>query len=281
MNREKMFQAMEKIDDCYIAESACYAHENTIHHSEKTLCIKQRHAVLPLVAALVLLCGVTVFAASRIFEYRSIKDNPKLQHQSEQGAADLQEFTFDGLTITPVEEALYINNDQGQSGVTDFYYTVDGTHAQIHISYYDTGEIETIDARELYPLDIEPYDCASDWFNAKYPDQEVYRERLIEVAPNVINTLHEEGWIRHSSEDIAKADILPIHVFSEPSAEIRVLMKDDCSYELWLEPDSFAIEGFMYWNEKDTQKIRNGFFPALKEDRLEEWWEELMANGVG
>lgn len=64
---------------------------------------------------------------------------------------------------------------------------------------------------------------------------------------------------------------------------IRVLTKDDNGYELWLEPDSLALEGFMYWNAKDTQVIRNGFFPALKEDRLEEWWNDLISdpNTVG
>ena len=59
--------------------------------------------------------------------------------------------------------------------------------------------------------------------------------------------------------------------------------KDDSFCELWLEPDSLALEGFMYRNAKDTLVIRSGFFPAFKEDRLEEWRNDLIndPNTVG
>ena len=245
--------------------------------------IRKRILTLILAAVLILALGVTAYAVGEIFEYRKIKEDRALQQQSDQGKKDALRFTFAGLSITPSDEALYLSNDKGQSGVTDFWYKVDGTDQQIMVSYYDSGEISTMDARDLYPVDYSPYDFGIDWFRAKYPDLEAYKKRLIEAAPGLIETLHEEGWIRHDKSDIAKVGIIDSNVFMEPSAVIRVLTKDDNSYELWLEPDSLALEGFMYWNAKDTLVIRNGFFPALKEDRLEQWWNELIndPNTVG
>ncbi|MBR0352944.1 MAG: hypothetical protein IJH53_07035 [Oscillospiraceae bacterium] len=240
--------------------------------------VRKRIITLILAAVLILALGVTAYAMGEIFEYRKIKNDSALQEQSDRGEKDLQRFTFAGLSITPVDEALYLNNEKGQSGVTDFWYTVDGTDKQIMVSYYDSGEINTMDARDLYPVDYSPYDYGIDWFNAKYPDLKSYKDRLIEAAPGLIDTLHNEGWIKHSKEDIVKIGIQDSNVFIEPSAVIRVLTKDNNGYELWLEPNSLSLEGFMYWNAKDTQVIRNGFFPALKEDRVEEWWNELISD---
>ena len=245
--------------------------------------VKKRIITLILAAVLILALGVTAYAVGEIFEYRKINSDPALQQQSDKGEQDVRRFTFDGISITPGNEALYLNNEKGQSGVTDYWYTVDGTDKQIMVSYYDSGEINTMDARDLYPVDYSPYTFGIDWFNANHQDLEAYKKRLVEAAPGLIETLHEEGWIKHGTDDIAKIGIQDSNVFIEPSAVIRVLTKDDNGYELWLEPDSLALEGFMYWNAKDTQVIRNGFFPALKEDRLEEWWNDLISdpNTVG
>ena len=245
--------------------------------------VRKRIITFILAAVLILALGVTAYAVGEIFEYRKINGDPVLQQQSDKGERDIRRFTFAGISITPTDEALYMNNEKGQSGVTDYWYTVDGTDKKIMVSYYDSGEINTMDARELYPVDYSPYSFGIDWFKANHPDLEAYKKRLIEAAPGLIETLHEEGWIKHGVDDIAKVGIIDSNVFSEPSAVIRVLTKDDNGYELWLEPDSFALEGFMYWNAKDTLVIRNGFFPALKEDRLEEWWNDLIndPNTVG
>ena len=245
--------------------------------------VKKRIITLILAAVLILALGVTAYAVGEIFEYRKINSDPALQQQSDKGEQDVRRFTFDGISITPGNEALYLNNEKGQSGVTDYWYTVDGTDKQIMVSYYDSGEINTMDARDLYPVDYSPYTFGIDWFNANHQDLEAYKKRLVEAAPGLIETLHEEGWIKHGTDDIAKIGIQDSNVFIEPSAVIRVLTKDDNGYELWLEPDSLALEGFMYWNAKDSQVIRNGFFPALKEDQLEEWWNNLISdpNTVG
>ncbi|MBQ6371792.1 MAG: hypothetical protein IJJ22_01555 [Oscillospiraceae bacterium] len=240
--------------------------------------VKKRIITLILAAVLILALGVTAYAVGEIFEYRKINSDPALQQQSDKGEQDVRRFTFDGISITPGNEALYLNNEKGQSGVTDYWYTVDGTDKQIMVSYYDSGEINTMDARDLYPVDYSPYTFGIDWFNANHQDLEAYKKRLVEAAPGLIETLHEEGWIKHGTDDIAKIGIQDSNVFIEPSAVIRVLTKDDNGYELWLEPDSLALEGFMYWNAKDTQVIRNGFFPALNEDRLEEWWTARISD---
>ena len=242
---------------------------------------RKRFITLALAAALLLSMGMVVYAVGEIFEYRKIEDDPGLEQMSDKGLEALERFTGGGYDFKPADDALYLNNERGQSGVTSFYYTADGYREPLRVQYYDSGEIYAMDARPLFPLDYEPYDFPIEYLNATYPDKETYREKLIEAAPGIMDKLHEDGWVKHGSEDIYKADILPIHVFGESYAEIRVLTRDDNSYELWLEPESLAVEGFMYWNEKDTPIMRNGFFTALKEDRLEAWWDELMANSVG
>ena len=239
---------------------------------------RKRIITFALAAALILSMGAVVYAVGEIYEYRIIEDNRELIEQSERGADDVKSFYFGEYELIPAGEALYLNNDKGQSGVTNFEYTVKGRNERVGVSYYDNGEIYCMDARDLFSLDYSPHQFPIDYFDEKYPDREAYRLKLIEAAPSCIDKLNEQGLIKHSSEDIFKADILPIHVFSGTCAEIRVLMNDDTGYELWLEPESYEIEGFMYYNVEDTKLIRNGFFPALKEDRLEEWWAELMAQ---
>jgi len=242
---------------------------------------RRRIITFALAAALILSMGAVVYAVGEIFEYRKIEGDSNLSKQSEQGAEDIKSFCFGEYELIPCDEALYLDNDKGQSGVTDFEYTVKGSGERVGVSYYDSGEIYCMDARSLFPLDYTSHQFPIDYLEEKYPDREAYRLKLVEAAPGCIDRLHDEGWIKHSSEDIFKADILPIHVFAETYAEIRVLMNDDTGYELWLEPESFELEGFMYYNVEDTKLMRNGFFPALKEDRLEEWWAELTANSVG
>lgn len=242
---------------------------------------RKRFITFALAAALILSMGAVVYAVGEIYEYRKISESRDLTKQSEQGAEDIKAFYFGKYELIPTEEALYLENDKGQSGVTNFEYAVKGSSERVGVSYYDSGEIYCMDARELFSLDYSPYQFPFDYLNEKYPDREAYRLELIEVVPGCIDKLYEQGWIKHSSKDIFKADMLPDQVFWDTYAQIRVLMNDDTGYELWLEPESFELEGFMYYNVEDAKLMRNGFFPALKEDRLEEWWEELMANSVG
>ena len=55
-------------------------------------------------------------------------------------------------------------------------------------------------------------------------------------------------------------------------------MNDGSSYEFWLDPETFELKAFLYFNSEDTPKMRDGFYVALKEDRLEEWWQELQSR---
>ena len=275
---EDILFAMNDIDDTYVRRAGAH-----LGQEEQSGGRRMRKGARTLLLAALIACflGVTAYAAGEIYERRSLKENPSLQAQAEQGAEQLQRFTHTGLPITADDTALYLDNERGQSGVTSFEYQVEGTEAWIGIDYYDTGEIEAMDARQLYMLDWEGHDYPIHWFDEHYPDRAAYREKLIAAAPGLIDALHEDGWIGHSSADIEKAGILDIHVFWDTYAQVRVLMKDGCGYELWLQPNDFSIEGFMFWKPEDAAVIRNGFFPALKEDRLEAWWEELMANSVG
>ena len=239
---------------------------------------RRRIITFVLAAALILSMGAVVYAVGEIYEYRKIEDSRELSKQSEQGMEDIKRFVLGDYELTPVPYALYLDNDIGQSGVTKFTYTVDGMDAKVYIDYYDNGEIYYMDASELYPLDYSPYEFSADYLEAKFPDKEALRKQLIEMVPGIIDNLHEDGWIKHSSADIFKTDILAEQVLWIEHCEVRSLMNDGSSYEFWLDPETFELKAFLHFNSEDTPKMRNGFFVALKEDRLEEWWEELQAQ---
>lgn len=239
---------------------------------------KKRTISFMLAAALIISMGLTVYAIGEILEYRRIKNNSKLTEQSEQGAEDILQFSSKDEELIPGDYAIYMDNEKGQGGITDFDYWLDESNQKVRISYYDSGEVHMVDAREMFTRDYAPYNNDQEWFDAMYPDRDAYKASLFEATPELFNALNHAGWIKHNSKDIEKADILNIHLFWDGYTQIRILTTDGCGYELWLEPDTFAFEGFMYWDAEDTQNIRNGFFIALKDDRLEEWWEELMAQ---
>ena len=239
---------------------------------------RRRIITFVLAAALILSMGAVVYAVGEIYEYRKIEDSRELSKQAEQGMEDIKRFVLGDYELTPVPYALYLDNDIGQSGVTKFTYTVDGMDAKVYIDYYDNGEIYYMDASELYPLDYSPYEFSADYLEAKFPDKEALRKQLIEMVPGIIDNLHEDGWIKHSSKDIFKTDILAEQVLWIEHCEVRSLMNDGSSYEFWLDPETFELKAFLHFNSEDTPKMRNGFFVALKEDRLEEWWEELQAQ---
>lgn len=238
----------------------------------------RRIITFALAAALIMSMGAVVYAVGEIYEYRKIEDSPELIEQSEQGMEDIRCFILGDHELTPVPEALYVDNDVGQSGVTKFTYTVDGTNTKVYIDYYDTGEIYYLDASELYPFDYSPYEFSHDYLEAKFPDKEALRIQLIEMVPGIVDDLHEDGWIKHSSKDIFKADILPEQTIWIDHCEVRCLMNDGSSYEFWLDPETFELKAFLHFNSEDTPKMRDGFYVALKEDRLEEWWQELQSR---
>lgn len=238
----------------------------------------RRIITFALAAALILSMGAVVYAVGEIYEYRKIEESHELSEKAEQGMEDIQRFILGDYELTPAPDALYVDNDEGQSGVTKFTYTVDGTNARVYVDYYDTGEIYYLDASELYPFDYAPYEFPHDYLEAKFTDKEALRQKLIDMAPGIMDELHEDGWIKHGSKDIFKADILPEQTIWIDHCEVRCLMNDGSSYELWLDPETFELKSFSHFNSEDTPKLRNGFFEALKEDRLEEWWEELQAQ---
>jgi len=239
----------------------------------------RRHIItFALAAALILSMGVAVYASGEIYEYRKIEESRELRKQSEQGMEDIQRFTLGKYELIPAVDALYVDNDMGQSGVTKFVYSVSGTNALVYIDYYDTGEIYCLDASELYPLDYEPYKFEHDYLEAKFPDKEALRTQLVEMVPGIIDNLCEDDWIKHSSADIFRADILPEQVIWIDHCLVRAIMNDDTSYEFWLDPETFELKAFMHFNVEDTPKMRDGFYIALKEDRLEEWWQELQSR---
>ena len=115
------------------------------------------------------------------------------------------------MTDSKALKLLQEGNQQALEWFVDHYsnYVVDGTNTKVYIDYYDTGEIYYLDASELYPFDYAPYEFPHDYLEAKFPDKEALRIQLIEMVPGIVDDLHEDGWIKHSSKDIFKADILP------------------------------------------------------------------------
>ena len=239
---------------------------------------RRRIITFALAATLILSMGAAVYAVGEIYEYRKIEESRELRKQSEQGMEDIQKFILGDHELTPVPEALYVDNDVGQSGVTKFIYTVDGTNTKVYIDYYDTGEIYYLDASELYPFDYSPYEFSHDYLEAKFTDKEALRIQLIETVPGIIDNLNKDGWIKHISKDIFKADILPEQTIWIDHCEVRCLMNDGSSYEFWLDPETFELKAFLHFNSEDTPKMRDGFYVALEEDRLEEWWQELQSR---
>ena len=273
---EKTMFALNDISDLYIesaSELLGYKYE-----SPQSGIGRKRIITFAIAAALVISMGTAVYAIGEIMEYIRIKNNHSLSIQSEQGAKDIEQFTGEEIELKPGEYALYLDNEKGQSGTTNFDYFMDKSNQKLHISYYDSGEVNMVDARALFKLDFTPYSNELEWFEAVHPDRDEYKLTVIEAIPGLVDALNEDGWIKHTSDDIDKADILNIHLFWDTYVQMRVLMVDGSAYELWLEPESLAPEGFMYWNSQDAKVIRNGFFAALKEDRLEAWWEELQAQ---
>lgn len=273
---EKTMFALNDISDSYIesaSELLGYKYE-----SPQRGIGRKRIITFALAAALVISMGTAVYAIGEIMEYIRINNNHSLSIQSEQGAKDIEQFTGEEIELKPGEYALYLDNEKGQSGTTNFDYFMDKSNQKLQISYYDSGEVNMVDARALFNLDFTPYSNELEWFEAVHPDRDEYKLTVIEAIPGLIDALNEDGWIKHTSDDIDKADILNIHLFWDTYVQMRVLMGDGSAYEFWLEPESLAPEGFMYWNSQDAKVIRNGFFAALKEDRLEAWWEELQAQ---
>ncbi len=273
---ENTLFALNDIADEYL-ESAC----EVLGYKQKTLRRgkwKKRLITFALAAALVLSMGMAAYAICEIFEIRTIQNNRALTTQSEQGAEDIERFTGEEIELNPGEYAIYMDNETGQGGITDFDYWIGESNQKVRISYYDSGEVHMVDARDLFTLDFAPYSNEQAWFDAMYPDRDAYKASVIEATSILFDALNQTGWIKHNSKDIEKTDILNIHLFWDTYTQMRVLTKDGCGYELWLEPETLRLEGFMYWNSQDAQNIRDGFFIALKDDRLEEWWAELMAQ---
>ena len=69
--------------------------------------------------------------------------------------------------------------------------------------------------------------------------------------------------------------------FMDDCAVVSVLMTDGTAYELWLQPDTFEPEGFMFFKAEDTPNTRNGFFTALHDGTEDKWWEMIQNTGVG
>ncbi len=251
---------------------------NTYFEKREPTHFRVRHIIsFALAAALILGLGAAAYAATNWFsEYRSLKENPELQQKAEQGVTDLQEFTG-SENFNSDEYALYEDGDQGQSDTTMFFYN----NHTFTIDYYGSGEIHALDARDNYMIDHPGYTAAVKYWEDQYPDAEDYKAKVEAAAPDILDQLHADGWIIGDSSIIERVYCNERMRFMDDAVDCRVLMTDGTAYELWLQPDTFEVEGFMYWKAEDTPNTRNGFFTALHEGTEEQWWDNLQNSGVG
>lgn len=277
MKREQLSTIICNIDDRHIAEAYQFDPDLCARSSERIVHMsKKRIITFALAAALMLALGAVAYAATNWFvEWRSLKNDPALQQQADIGADDLHQFA--GGQFVADDDVLYEDGDQGQSDTTMYFFN-DHTYS---VDYYGSGEIHSLDARESFALEDHDGMFAVEYWEKKYPNAEEYKARIETATPGILDKLHSDGWIIGESSGIERAYCKPQMRFMDDCAVVSVLMTDGTAYELWLQPDTFEPEGFMFFKAEDTPNTRNGFFTALHEGTEDEWWEMIQNSGVG
>lgn len=274
----EILRAMNDIDESYLEETAGrlgYT-ESAPPRPRK----KRTVRTVLLIAAAAALLSISGAALSDWFVKTYILlDSPELEPMAQQAIEDASRFVDtdpDSAYISQV--ILYENGDQGQSGVYTF-----STSAQI--SYYETGEIQALDARDHgveNPTGIQTWTDPFENLFADETEMAAYVEKVESMAGEVLDALHADGWVSGTSEGIAKVWCNDVYgtdtIFNDPSAVVSVLMADDSAYELWLDPQTLECEGFMFWKSEDMPNTRNGRFLAMKEGNMEQWQHEVSNN---
>lgn len=272
MKREQLSKIIGDIDDRQIAEASQFDPARCGRSPERTVHMKKKRIItLALAAALILALGVTAYSMGfRTLEMYRLREDPALQKQAEQGAADLERFT--GGHFIADDEVRYENGDQGQTDSSMYFYN----NHSFMVDYYGSGEIHALNARAAFTKDHPGYTVAADYWEAQYPDAEGYKAKVEAAVPEILDALHADGWIVGESSGIERAYCNARQRFMDDCTVCSVLMTDGTAYELWLQPETLEVEGFMYFIAKDTPNTRNGFFAALQEGTEEEWWDALQ-----
>ncbi|MBQ0038385.1 MAG: hypothetical protein KBS74_06925 [Clostridiales bacterium] len=144
------------------------------------------------------------------------------------------------------------------------------------ISYYKSGEIYLLDARES----LQEY-----WPGMSRSAASAYARMVESIAPEVLNELHEGEFVKGVGKDIRRCFCNDFSgeytVFNGGTARVYLLMEDDTAYVLWLNPQSLRCEGFGYFDEESTPKMYDGIYGAMANDTLESWWYALNHSGLG
>lgn len=277
MTREELSAIIGDLDDRQIAEAIAFDPARGSRSPERNGHMNRKRIItLALAAALVLALGVSASAAIQWFaEYRSLEENPQLVSQADRGAQDLARFA--GGSYTADDSLVYEDGDRGQSDTTTYFYN----GLLYSVCYYGSGEIHAINAREKFPLAHPGFDSSFAYLENQYPDAAAYKAKIEAAAPGVLDALHAEGWIAGEGSGIERAYCNAHSRFMDNCTVCSVLMTDGTAYELWLQPDTLEVEGYMFWKAADTPNTRNGLFTALHEGTEEDWWQALQTGGLG
>ena len=272
MKREQLSDILGNIDDRLIAEAYQYDPARGGHAPERTVHMKKKRIfTLALAAALILALGTAAYSVgTRTLEWYRLREDTALRKQAEQGAEDLHRFT--GGHFVADDEVRYEDGDSGQTDSSMYFYN----NHSFMVDYYGSGEIHALNAREAFTEEHPGYIVAADYWEAQYPDAQSYKAKVEAAAPGILDALHADGWIAGEGSGVARAYCNARCRFMDDCAVCRVLMADGTAYELWLQPETLEVEGFMYFIAKDTPNTRGGFFTALQEGTEEEWWDALQ-----
>lgn len=288
MKGEDILFAMNTVKKEYIQEAGEALHRARI--------IPRRRRVLRtlLIAAIIAaFMGVSAYAAGgRVLEIWSLRQKPELQDQAEQGAIDLARFTgLEPEDFTVRDQVQYEDGDQGQTEVTTYFYNCSKRRGDFWIDYYANGDIHLLGTRDYNaPLDLQGYDSRLEYFKALYADPLAYKARVEAAGPAMLDALHADGWVKGSSEHIARVYLNEHHLepveyegecLNESYLELELLMDDDSAYSLWFKVDDLSVADFLYFTPQDMPNTRNGLFQALKDGTEEVWWEWLQSPDNG
>lgn len=180
---------------------------------------------------------------------------------------DLSQFV--GTDVGNVVREEYLDNGI-QNGVKQFFF---GGHKRIE--YYDSGDIMGMDNRKVTKEEYHP--------NMSQAAAAAYADMVETIAPGVLDTLHEKGYVKGNSSGVERCFCNDFDgsgtIFNGNAVWVDVLMKDGSAYALFLDPEDFSSQGFLYFDAETAPKMYDGVYTAMHNDTLEQYWYDLQHRG--
>lgn len=149
---------------------------------------------------------------------------------------------------------------------------------QLHrLFFYSNGEIKALDARDRsadYHPDMTTEEAAA------------YARKAEAACPRILDALHDDGYIKGSGSEVECCFCNDFAgswtIFDSGAVWVDVLMKDNSAYAIFLEPDTFACEGFVYTTPENMPDMYGGIYVAMRNGTEAQWWYDTQhAGGLG